>query len=85
MSSLNREATLRLVELVERNSWLGEEQLEHGVLSVDEVDGCGETAAARRSGAASLLRLQRIIPKGSDLGIAGGASSAIDICAADVY
>jgi len=26
-----------------------------------------------------------IIPKGSDLGIAGGASSAIDICAADVY
>ena len=25
-----------------------------------------------------------IIPKGSDLGIAGGASSAIDICAADV-
>ena len=25
-----------------------------------------------------------IIPKGSDLGITGGASSAIDICAADV-
>ena len=46
------EATLRLVEIAERNSWLGDEQLEHGVLLVDER----ETAA--REGAASLLRQQ---------------------------
>ena len=174
MSSLNREATLRLVEVAERNAWLGEEQLEHflacgvsfsspspftlgrrglhtsttssyapynlGPIGASafastpnflcytgppgyeiqfpdsyirpECGDCGSEAcvggggptcggfsypccadAAEAYSRASWFdaayvgsgSCSCIIPKGSDLGIAGGASSAIDICAADVY